>query len=471
MLCAALALGAGLALRLWFAAHAAGIYGDTLLYGDIAKNWVNHGIYGYLETAKGPQPTLIRLPGYPLFLAACFALFGPDQYTAVVRLQCILDLLACLSIAALAGRLFGRRAAMAALWLSALCPFTATYAAIPLTETLTLATIALTFYALHRWHTAGLGFNRWLWLTAVAMAYSVLLRPEEGLLAAAVVPAMLWMVLRLPQQSPSQPPSQSASHRHRLLPSIAPVLLAALCVVLPLAPWTLRNWRTFHVFEPLAPRSATDPGEPVPNGFYRWYRTWAIDFASTEDVYWNYDNAPVEIVDLPTRAFDTDDQYNRTGALLNQYNRHFNPTPQIDATFAELARERIQADPLRYYVALPVARLLNMAFRPRTEMFPTPLEWWKGSEHHGQTLFATAYAALNLAYFLLGAAGLWLWRRRGWGADTPLVWAMLAFVLLRCALLLTLDNSEPRYTLEFFPLLLVWGSAVFSSAEDLPEKK
>jgi len=32
---------------------------------------------------------------------------------------------------------------------------------------------------------------------------------------------------------------------------------------------------------------------------------------------------------------------------------------------------------------------------------------------------------------------------------------------LRCALLLTLDNSEPRYTLEFFPVLLVWCGAVW----------
>jgi 4-amino-4-deoxy-L-arabinose transferase-like glycosyltransferase len=461
VLSAALALAAGLALRLWFVAHAAGVYGDTLLYGDIAKNWVQHGVYGYVETAAGPRPTLIRLPGYPLFLAACFALFGPDQYIAVIRLQCVIDLLTCLLITALAGTLFGRRAAMAALWLSALCPFTATYAANPLTETLTLATIALTFSALHRWRTAGLSFNRWLWLTSAAMAYSVLLRPEQGLLAAAVVPAMVWMVLRSPRPSPGQRP---------LLRSVSPVLLAALCVVLPLVPWTLRNWRTFHVIQPLAPRSATDPGEPIPVGFYRWYRTWAIDFASTEEVYWNYDNAPVETRDLPTRAFDTEDQYNRTEALLALYNRHFDPTPQIDATFAELARERVHADPLRYYLALPVARLLNMSLRPRTEMFPLPLEWWQGDAHRGQTVFAAAYAALNLAYFILGAVGLWLWRRRGWGADTPLVWAMLAFILLRCALLLTLDNSEPRYTLEFFPLLLVWGSAVFSSC-DKPARK
>jgi hypothetical protein len=41
---------------------------------------------------------------------------------------------------------------------------------------------------------------------------------------------------------------------------------------------------------------------------------------------------------------------------------------------------------------------------------------------------------------------------------------MVGFVALRCLLLLTLDNSEPRYTLEFFPLLIVWGSILFAAA-------
>jgi 4-amino-4-deoxy-L-arabinose transferase-like glycosyltransferase len=459
VLCAALALGVGLAMRLWFVAHAARIEGDTFVYGNIARNWIQHGVYGYVTTEKAILPTLIRLPGYPTFLAACFAVFGPDQYIAVMCVQCVIDLLACLLLAALANLLFGRRAALAALLLSTLCPFTATYAATPLTETLTVATVALTFYGLHRWRIAGLGFNRWLWITAEAMAYSVLLRPEQGLLAAAVVPAMLWMAIHSPKQS-RQPGEPS-----NLLRAVSPVILATLVVVLPLAPWTLRNWRTFHVFQPLAPRSAADPGEFVPAGFYRWYRTWAIDFASTEEVYWNYDNAPVETRDLPTRAFDTDDQYALTDALLDDYNRNFQPTPQNDARFEELAEKRIHADPLRYYVALPVARLLNMALRPRTEMFSTSLEWWKGSEHPGQTVFAVAYGALNLAYLILGGIGLWLWHRRGWGKNTPLAWAMLATVLLRCALLLTLDNSEPRYTLEFFPLLVLWGSSVFATGK------
>jgi hypothetical protein len=471
-LCAALALAVGLVLRLWFVTHAARIDGDSLIYGNIARNWLQHGVYGFAQTARGISPTLIRLPGYPLFLAACFALFGLDHYIAVMYIQCVIDLLTCLLVVALAHRLFGPRAAMTALWLGALCPFTAAYAAAPLTETLTLASIALTFYALERWRAAGSGFNRWLWVSAAAMAYSILLRPEQGLLAAAVIPAMLSMAVRSRKQPLAHPGSHAAEQlpsprvpgTRPLLRAVTPVLLAALCVLLPLAPWTLRNWRTFHVLQPLAPRFATDPGETIPLGFQRWYRTWAIDYASTEEVYWNYDSAPIEIANLPNRAFDNDDQYARTAELLSDYNENYNATPPLDARFAALARERIHADPIRYYLALPVARLLDMALRPRAEMLPISLDWWNWKEHRRETEFATLFAALNLAYFVLGAAGLWLWHRRGWGADAPLAWSMLAFVLLRCALLLTLDNSEPRYTLEFFPLLILWASAMVRPA-------
>jgi hypothetical protein len=382
---------------------------------------------------------------------ACFRFFGVEHYTAVMYVQCAVDLCTCLVIAALAGRLFGPRPSLAALWLAALCPFTAIYTAAPLTEVLTLFTITLTFYGLERWRSAGLGFNRWLWVTAVAMAYSVLLRPEQGLLAAAVIPAMLWMA------------SRQGDSNGFALKTVLPVALAAVCVLIPLIPWAARNWRTFHVFQPLAPRYATDPGEEVPLGFQRWYRTWAIDFASTEEVYWNYDSAPVEIADLPARAFDSDDQYIRTEAILNKYNRDYNATPALDTAFEALAEERIHDDPIRYYVALPVARLLNMLFRPRAEMLEVPLEWWRWRGRQEMTLLALELAALNLAYFVLGGIGLWRWRRSGWGPHAALAGAMAAFVVLRCLLLLTLDNSEPRYTLEFFPLLIVWGSFAFRS--------
>ena len=453
----AAALAAGLALRAWFLYALSNVAGDSIVYGMFAKNLLEHGIYGFSVTVHGiaqVQPTLIRLPGYPLFLALCFALFGVERYMAVLIVQVLVDLCTCLLLAALAGRFFGPRAFLAALWMAALCPFMANYVAAPLTETLTLFTIALTFYALTRWQTrvqhGCRGINRWLFVIALALAYSIQLRPDQGLLAAAVVPAMFWIIWRPGKGSLRQ--------------ALAPALLVSVLTLAPLVPWAVRNWEDFHIFEPLAPKEANDPGETVPLGFQRWYRTWGVDFASTEQVYWPYDGSPISIDDLPRRAFDSPEQYRHTAATIADYNENDTPTPAIDRAFASLAAQRIAAHRIRYYVALPTARLLNMLLRPRTDALPVPAEWWRFREHPGASLFALAYAALNLAYFLLAASVL----RRG-RYNRVIVLTMLAWVLLRCALLLTIDNSETRYTLEFFPVLIALGAGHWrssSAAED-----
>lgn len=460
------AILAGLLLRLWFVSHMARIANDTLLYGNIAKTWLQHGVYGFTEmgpTAGSVQirPTLIRLPGYPIFLALCFRLFGMENYRAVMYLQVLADLLTCWLAGALAGRLFGRRAALFALWLGALCPFTANYVAIPLTETLVLTSIAAAFYGFERWQVAGLGYNRWLWVVAASLTGSVLLRPEQGLLAAAVLPAMLWKAM-------------NAGRRPWL--SLQPVLALALAIVLPLVPWTIRNWHTFRLFQPLVPRYATDPSELVPAGFGRWYRSWATEFASTAEVYWNYNGAPIELYDVPNRAFNagspsaTESLQKRTAALLNDYNATTTVTPAIDARFADLAAERVREHPVLYYFGLPLARLVDMTFRPRTEFMETPLEWWRWKQHPAQSAFAASYATLNLIYLTLGFAGLYVWRRRLWtlSRHRELAWAMIASIILRALLLMTLDNSEQRYTLEFFPVLFVWAGALVALRKHEP---
>ena len=90
-----------------------------------------------------------------------------------------------------------------------------------------------------------------------------------------------------------------------------------------------------------------------------------------------------------------------------------------------------------------------MALRPRVENLNIDLDWWVYAHHHSETLFSWAYAALNALYLLLAAIGLRL-RPRFWKA-------MLAYILLRCALLLTVQAPEARYTLEWFPILFALG--------------
>src|SRR5260370_3367759 len=138
------ALIAGLCLRLFFVVKSPATSGDTVLYEQIATNWLKHHIYG-MDVGGVVTPVDLRMPGYPAFLAIVYALTGrtgPDARLWVMLTQIGVDLLSCLVMARLARLLAcasedsapNKRLYSAALWLAVLCPFTANYTAVPLTE-------------------------------------------------------------------------------------------------------------------------------------------------------------------------------------------------------------------------------------------------------------------------------------------------------------------------------------------------
>src|ERR1700761_3547386 len=100
-----MALLSGTLLRLWMLKHFFEVTGDALIYGGIAKNLLLSGRYALTVGSGETYPTLIRLPGYPLFLAACFKLFGMEHYAAAACAQILLELAGCLLLADLAARL------------------------------------------------------------------------------------------------------------------------------------------------------------------------------------------------------------------------------------------------------------------------------------------------------------------------------------------------------------------------------
>ena len=104
-----------------------------------------------------------------------------------------------------------------------------------------------------------------------------------------------------------------------------------------------------------------------------------------------------------------------------------------------------------------------MLLHPRVEMLPVAERWWQYRLHPARTVFAWSYALLSFAYFALGALGF----RPTLRADRVLALSMIAYIVLRCALLLTLDNAEQRYTLEFFPSLFVFGAAALERQSKL----
>jgi len=446
----ALGVAAAVLVRLYCIHFHPHILGDAMVYGDLARNMLQHHTFALTDPNR-IHPTLIRLLGYPLLMAACFALFGVGNYYSVVYLQLILDVASCCLIAALAARVFGKRTGLIALWLAALCPFTADYVATGYTEIASIFCVSLAFFSLERWH-ANLHRNRrwshYLWPLGFTLSFGCLLRPDRTLLAAAVIAAMLWIAWHAPA-------------RPRALTQTAVVCLI---VILPLAAWGLRNWRVFHVIQPLAPKYANDPTDTVSYGFYRWYRTWAIEFKSTYDIYWNWDGSIMNFSDLPPRAYNLPGERDRTAALFAEYNQTTSATPGVDGAFAALAAERVKAHPLQYYVELPIARLANMWLRPRTEMDDLPLDWWRFNDDRLGCLEAAALGLVNLAYLTLAAIGLWRWKKRAWPTHRVLAFSMVGFVLLRSALLLTLDNSEPRYTLDCYPIVILLASFAFARA-------
>jgi len=434
------ALVAGALLQLLFFWLKPTVAGDALMYGDLAHNMVAHHVYGFSGAVI--QPTLIRLPGYPLFLAACFVVFGAGNYAAVVGVQMVVDLAGCALLGVLARRLAGRRAGLAAVWLAALCPFTANYSVVVLAETLSVFCVVVALVALERWEAEGKAWG-WVVVLGCALSGAVLLRPDQGILVAAILAVMVGVGLR-----------------RRL--GVAPAVVVALLVVMPLSLWAARNWRMFHVFQPLAPRYANDPDEAVPFGFQRWFRTWAVDYKASYDIYWNYDDTRMRLEDLPGRAFDTEEQKEQTRDLFERYNKVVSATPEFDAAFAQIAAERIADHPLRYYLVLPVAREADMWLRPRLELTTMPVDWWAVRAHPWKSAEEIAYALVNAAYLALAVVGLLRWKISWWGGRAAVVYAMLGFVALRCLLLLTLDNSEPRYTLECFPAVILLGSFAFA---------
>jgi hypothetical protein len=478
------ALAAGLCLRLFFTLKHPANSGDTVLYEQIAANWLHHHIYA-MDVQGQLTPVDIRMPGYPAFLALIYALSGRLGEAArlwVMLAQVVVDLLTCLLIGGLAALLAliandgarPQRAFLTALWLAALCPFTANYVAVPLTEIFAMffTTAALLPLCVLVTRAQNLGWKpgerHWIlgsddWYVAACAALVVglgtLFRPETPLLLLAA-----WLALGaiLVRQRESL----------RWLEMIA--LMAALCAV-PLVPWTIRNAVTLHEFQPLAPKNSNLPGELVPYGFMSWEKTWLYRFRDVYLVPWKLNEEIIDVNEIPSRAFDSPAEKERVAMILEQYNNDLTLTPEEDAAFAQLARERTARHPLRTYLWLPASRALTLWFTPRIELlpfsgsvFPLMQSWEDDRIDQSATV---GLFLLNIAYIamaLWGAARLW---RRAPGARAGV--ALLAtFILLRTAFLTTLETPEPRYVLVCYPALLALAAQLFASSApaDYPSK-
>lgn len=491
---------------------------DSRVYSRMARNLLEQHVYSHAETPPY-QPSLIRLPGYSLFLAALYSVFGHTNDTSVRVVQALLDTLTCALIALIAwywepdaGR--KRVTSIAALALAALCPFTTIYVATILSETwASLWAVALCLLATLALRTTNFKRSLWWWTAAgLVGGTSVFFRPDSGLFVAAVgVTLVTSGLFRRRGETQAVRTWQS-----RLLRTVAQGSVLSLAFMIVLVPWTVRNWREFHLFQPLSPSHGEMPGEFVSLGYYTWLRTWLDDRAYIDPLIWSMGESQIDIEEIPPYAFDSPEEKARVSELLDQYNSppevdnaeslqapaavasptpaaapnmpsrpvdaeqavapenddkdqaaeadhqppQPNMTPQIDAAFGQIGRERIARAPLRYYLWVPLKRARSLWFGAHSDYYPFAGELFpiKNLDHKThQQIWLPLFEGLVWMFTMLGIAGGWrLYGSKDFAARRWLLLAAL-IIFLRLAFFSTMENPEPRYTVEIFPFLSILG--------------
>jgi 4-amino-4-deoxy-L-arabinose transferase-like glycosyltransferase len=472
------ALVAGLCLRLYFILKHPANSSDTVLYEQMATNWFQHHVYA-MNVNDAVTPVDLRMPGYPAFLAMIYALTGrtgPDARFYVMLAQAAVDLCACLVTALLAGLLtllrpgagMWKPAFVATLWLAALCPFTANYVAVPLTEVFAgfftaaalVAAVALIWKAgggraepLKKMWAANLSEPALALAIGFLIGLGTLFRPEAPLLLVAV-----WMIL-----------SFIWLRKRRITLWLQLAALSALGCLLPLLPWAVRNAITLHEVQFLAPKNSNLPGELVPYGFMAWERTWLFRVKDCYVVPWKLNGEVINLEDIPQRAFDTQEEKERVGMILEQYNEDVTLSPEEDAAFGQLARERTARNPFRTHLWLPVARAFTIWFTPRIELlpfsghvFPVKPSW---EDDPIDFSFTVGFFLLNVAYVALALWGAWRLARSGNGPRLAAA-LLLGYILLRTAFLTTLETPEPRYVLVCFPAIWALAGQIFACHDE-----
>jgi hypothetical protein len=463
----------GLVLRLLFILKFPANSGDTVLYEQMATNWLQHHVYA-MNVNGAVTPVDLRMPGYPAFLALLYVITGKTGAAAhlvVMLAQVLIDLLDCLVIATLGVALFAivdrdansKPVFLAGVWLAALCPFVGNYSATLLTETIAVLLTSVTLFFLvvvassvdeslptvakQEWDW-NLNYRAAAMLAGVTVGVGTLFRPETPLLliAAWLAAAMVFL------------PSGKFRRWLRV------VILSGITCVLPLLPWALRNAITLHELQFLAPKNSNLPGELVPYGFMAWEKTWLFRVRDCYQVSWKLNDDVIDIDSIPARAFDNEEEKARVADILERYNNDLTLTPEEDAAFAQIAKERTARHPLRTHLFIPAARTVTLWFTPRIELlpvsgtvFPLRQSWQDDKVDQSVTV---GFFFLNIIYVLLGICGacrLWRWTR----AVHPAILTLAVFILLRTAFLTTIETPEPRYVLECFPALLALAATLF----------
>lgn len=241
-----LVLVVGFGLRVGVVLHTRKTYvphTDAQQFDYTASSLVDHHNYGYAIVPPNVeslhQQTALRAPGYPLALAAVYAVTGSHSWTMGRLENAVFGTVIIALIGVIAAQIWNRRLGLIAMAMAAIYPtlilIGSSLQLEPLLVMLMLGAVAAALQ--HRRRPRGW---RWPALAGVLVGLAILTR-ETGFFALLPVAWLVWTAgpdgtLRRPQFD-----------KRSLLAPVLVVVLAAAMVV----PWTIRNEAKMHAFIPM----------------------------------------------------------------------------------------------------------------------------------------------------------------------------------------------------------------------------
>ncbi|MFA5339151.1 MAG: glycosyltransferase family 39 protein [Candidatus Omnitrophota bacterium] len=202
---------------------------DSIYYNGLAGNILEGKGF-----SVGGKPTTFKEPFYPFFLAAVYHIFG-NNYAAVKVIQAIIGALTCVIIFMIARRLFDAKTAVLGALIGCFYPAFIRTTELMITELLyTFLLISIIFFLLR--YIQGGGYGN-LAFCGAALGIASLTRSVIVLLPVFILLLAGKIFL-----------SQARSVKKYIIS--AAILLAFF--ILPIAPWTVRNWKVAHRFIPIS---------------------------------------------------------------------------------------------------------------------------------------------------------------------------------------------------------------------------
>lgn len=181
-----------------------------------------------LNTRSFEQTGSYRTPGYPLFLASVYAVFGVRPWAAIL-IQVFIGLATILLVYLWTKEWFSKTVALTAAGIFAVEPHVIIYGACLLTETLFVFTLLLSVYL---WQLVGRGGKLfWAALSGLLLGYTVLIRPISILLPMLLIPAGLVYA------------------KNRLPGMLKTAGVFALMFVLTVSLWMFKNYNQYGYFD------------------------------------------------------------------------------------------------------------------------------------------------------------------------------------------------------------------------------